>query len=553
MALAIAEGQAIGAGGRADVSRGPLRPEDIDRGIEFGRVLWRARFGDSPFFSRLVASLKVDLAFALYGEKLEPIYDALTAYLPLDRPNRSVTAWRDWDYLTAFLHHKLLLVDERRLILGGRNVEDSYHMAPSALVERYVFRDTDVEVELRDGERALTRAFEALWASPPLAARLAEVRQHAPNDRLVATEQADAACRHLDPKREEEAYRTCHGAAFIAALDLERRLDAEYEQLRSRAEAFRLRYRAAAPEARSPEFPVDAGAELYYLENVPFDRGQPPEARGRTYGVDSGRERAAGRYIHEVWWRALERICGLGRADRRQRLIIHNAYFLPPAPLLRHLGGVVDGRLDCRYLDVTILTNSPATTDLNVINVFGRHVARAFAAYYRAHRDPQRAAGVTYYEYRANPQTGRADYSLHSKVMVFGPDLYIGSANADVRSYMLDSNNGLFIRGAPSLLAAYTAWVDQLLADPRLVEDRTAWFLDGARQRRREEDEAYLAGRLRELTAGTELADRIPLDHLAVRLADLLDRAHDLSAGILDGGLLHLDAPQRFDRLFKLL
>jgi hypothetical protein len=137
--------------------------------------------------------------------------------------------------------------------------------------------------------------------------------------------------------------------------------------------------------------------------------------------------------------------------------------------------------------------------------------------------------------------------------MVFGPDLYIGSANADVRSYMLDSNNGLFIRRAPSLLAAYTAWVDRLLADPRLVEDRTAWFLDGARRHRREEDEAYLTRRLQELTAGTELADRVPLDHLAARLADLLDRAHDLSAGVLDGGLLHLDAPRRFDRLFKLL
>src|SRR5262249_20557202 len=157
LALAIAEGQAIGSGGLAKPQRGPLRPEDIDRAIEFGGILWRARFGNSPFFSRLVPSLKVNLAFALYGEQLEPIYDALTAYLPVDRPARPSTAWRDWDYLTAFLHHKLLLVDERRLILGGRNVEDPYHMAPSSLVERYLFRDTDVEVELREGERALTR------------------------------------------------------------------------------------------------------------------------------------------------------------------------------------------------------------------------------------------------------------------------------------------------------------------------------------------------------------------------------------------------------------
>jgi phosphatidylserine/phosphatidylglycerophosphate/cardiolipin synthase-like enzyme len=554
IALAIAEGHALGAAGPEKASRGPLRPEDIDRAIEFGRILWRARFGNASLsFARLVATLKVELAFALYGDKLQPIYDTLTAYLPLDRPARTGAALRDWDYLTAFLHHKLLLVDQRLLVLGGRNVEDSYHMAPSPLVHRYLFRDTDVQVELREGDGALTRAFEALWDFAPMTAPLAEVRQHAPNDTLMATEQADAACRHLDPKREDEAYRRCHAAAFTNALDLERRLDAQEERLKARAETFRAQYRAAGPEARGPQFTVDPGAQLYYLENVPFDRDRPPDARVRTYGAEVGREREAGRYIHAVWWPALEQICGLGRPDRRQRLIVHNAYFLPPAPLLRHLGAIVDGRLDCRYVDVTIVTNSADTTDLNIINVVARHVVRAFAAYNRAHRDPQRAARIAYYEYRANPTTGRADRSLHSKVMVFGPDLYIGSANADVRSYMLDSNNGLFIRGAPSLLAAYTAWVDALVADPALVVDRTDWFLDGARLRQRQEDEAFLARRLQEMTAGTELADRLPLDHLAARLAGILDRAHELSAEILYGGLFHRDAPRRFDRLFKLL
>jgi putative cardiolipin synthase len=553
MALAIAEGQGLSARALGGGARRPLRPEDVDRAIDFGQVLWQARFGNSPVFPRLVASLKLELAFALYGDKLQPVYDALTAYAPLERPARSAAAFRDWDHLTAFLHHKLLLVDGRHLVLGGRNLEDSYHMTVSPLVGRYLFRDTDVEVELRDTDPRLTQSFEALWEFPPMTATLDDVRRHAPNDALVALAHADLTCQHLGPTREEGPYRRCHDAALAAGRDLEWRLEQQFGHLRARAEAYRASYRPAPAAARSPEFPVDPGAEVHYLENVHFDRGRPPAERVRTYGVEPGRERESGRSIHAVWWKALERVCVLGRPDRRQRIIFHNAYFLPPAPLLRHLGAIVDGRLDCRHVDVTILTNSAATTDLNVINLVGGHVARAFAAYYRAHRDPARAARIAYFEYRANPVTGKADHSLHSKVLVLGPDLYVGSANADVRSYVLDTNNGLFIRSAPDLLAAYTAWVDRQVADGQLVEDRTAWFLDTARLGERGQDQAFVARRLRELTVGTRVDETIPLDHVALRLTGLLERAYELSAGILDGGLLHRAAPQRFDRLFKLL
>jgi hypothetical protein len=86
-----------------------------------------------------------------------------------------------------------------------------------------------------------------------------------------------------------------------------------------------------------------------------------------------------------------------------------------------------------------------------------------------------------------------------------------------------------------------------------LVEDRTAWFLDGARASSRADDEVFLAQRLRELTAGSNLEERVPLDHVAARLGGLLERAHGLSAGVLDGGLWCRDSARRFDRLFKLL
>jgi hypothetical protein len=60
-----------------------------------------------------------------------------------------------------------------------------------------------------------------------------------------------------------------------------------------------------------------------------------------------------------------------------------------------------------------------------------------------------------------------------------------------------------------------------------------------------------MARRLRGLTAATGLDEQVPLDHVAARLAGILERAHELAAGILDGGLTHLMAPRRFNRLFK--
>ena len=136
----------------------------MDLAIRAGRVFWEARSSNPEHFQQKVAELKLELAFALFGGKLNPLYDALRAYLPFgERPDRE-KFFRDWDYLTEFTHHKLLLVDGKEFQIGGRNIEDSYHMSPSPLVRKYLFMDTDVHAELQAEEPAMSQSFERTLA-----------------------------------------------------------------------------------------------------------------------------------------------------------------------------------------------------------------------------------------------------------------------------------------------------------------------------------------------------------------------------------------------------
>ena len=106
---------------------------------------------------------------------------------------------------------------------------------------------------------------------------------------------------------------------------------------------------------------------------------------------------------------------------------------------------------------VKILTNSRESTDLNVVNVYTDAWLKPVLE-----ADKKVSHFIDYREYKA---TGR---SLHAKVMIFGNDVFVGSANADGRSQYMDANNGIFIRNAPKLAAAYKAWLAKEIA-PSLV------------------------------------------------------------------------------------
>jgi len=171
--------------------------------------------------------------------------------LPTEKP-LTEAARQDWNHLTDFLHHKLLLVDGNRLQAGGRNVEDSYHMHPNPLAKKYIFMDTDISMELKGGGEGVTRAFDALWDFDAMVATLAEIRQHAPNDfvaNLDAYRDSALRCRaELTLSRRK----ACVDQQFQARFkDLALRLADNTKRMELSARTYRQTYaRKAFPRAR---------------------------------------------------------------------------------------------------------------------------------------------------------------------------------------------------------------------------------------------------------------------------------------------------------------
>ncbi len=454
MAYAISRGQDIDAEALASgaSSADSQRTEQLKA---LGKLFFKARYVGGA--EGLAAKLKLAFVRQTFGEQVNPVFDAVNSYLPLSRQN-NVKAQKDWDYLTEFLHHKFLLADRRALILGGRNVADSYHMHPNRLADKYIFMDTDVTLPLTARSDALAASFERLWNLHDMVAPLAEVRRHAPNDLLMNFKVLTAA------------QATCNQGKDQACVD--RYVDKHFVPLAARMQAvarahkqhlhdYTTKYRRHADWA---PLAIDAGANIFYFENLPFTDGK------RNYGARHNHEAAHNKNIQALWRAALQNVCAQQDAAPRE-VLLHNAYLFLPANLLQDIAAVLDGTRPCPGVTLTLLTNSLATTDLNVVNLLAVWQLKALADHLREAGPSAHAATLRYLEYR--PVDG-ANLSLHSKVMVFDRDIFIGSSNADLRSFMMDSNNGVFIRNAPDFVAAYTQRIHQLIDSPDRIADDTA-------------------------------------------------------------------------------
>jgi phosphatidylserine/phosphatidylglycerophosphate/cardiolipin synthase-like enzyme len=545
VALAVLRAQQIDLS-QLKASGGTASAAEKEQLRRLGRLYWDSRFAGP--FRRVAAKLQLAFAFSFYGETLNPIHDTFTAYLPVERRG-AAAALLDWEYLTDYLHHKLLLADRRQIQLGGRNVEDSYHMRPSPLVEKYIFLDTDLAADLRGGGEEVEAAFEALWDFRRMVASTAEVRQHAPNDLVANAAALDEAERICAATAGEAERQECASREFEArALPLAEREARHYEAMRRDAGRYRGEYPYAEAPDPSPTFPVDPGALVAYVENLPFLAGRGETPRERTYGARPGRRAGPGKGIHGLWLAGLENACHAATAAEPQRVVLHQAYFFPPSNLIAALGRMVEGGLDCRHVTVTVLTNSVETTDLNVVNLLARHAIKAFAEHSQARRRAGRSARFEYYEY-LNPGE-RARISLHTKVSVLGPDFLVGSANADVRSYVMDSNNGLLIRRAPQFLRLYLAHLDALLADPQRTRQQTQYFATVSRQQLLVEDRRVFQEMLAKYQAERWL-DAGQRREAEERLVQVLDQAYALTRAILAGGREGRARAGEFDRLFK--
>ena len=539
--------------GDVQVKTDEQRQESLRKGIEAARLFWQARSTNDKTLQRMLASLKLDLAFVFYGKTIRPLYERFSAYFPLNRPENSEQALTDWEFLTQFLHHKLLLVDGQYLIIGGRNVEDSYHMLKNDLTPYYVFHDTDLFVDLAEKSPALSWTFDNLWNYRQMTASLADVREHAPNDLVTATRKAHEVCEKCGSP--DGGCRACIEANLTQGLDHEAREREEHDLMQERAARYLKDYRPAMMGSRTPRFPIDPEAKLYYLENFPFERpdfGDAPDER--LFQPRNGHEGESGKYIHQVWLASLRNTCRLARESGPQQVILNNAYFFPPANLLRAFAQMVDGTMDCPNVRIVVLTNSPETTDLSMVNLAARYSLKAFADYMSRRRDAKRGATLRYFELkRQGVNLDRSDISLHSKVALFGPDIFVGSANADVRSYVLDTNNGMLIRNAPRLRQLYADWFYESIGDLMRINDKTRFFMQVSREDLLKQDAEIIGKTIRGLLE-TEAADKRVLPEPFVEvIVELLSRIYDLSTEIMQGKARQGGADQEFDALFKLL
>ncbi len=501
--------------------------------------------GDEARLARAEARIQLTTALSFLGSVLDPVNKAVKSYRP-SRAAEAADAARDWDHITDYLHHKLLLVDGTRLQLGGRNVEDSYHMHPNPLVRKYVFMDTDLQVDLAAGGEAMRRAFDRLWGFRNMIATLGEARQHAPNDIAANGEALSAARKTCAARSDAGARARCVGEEFArGALNQSAREQRRFEEMRDNAERYRREY---APQSGQPQgFDVDAGAGFFYVENIPFAGGFGEESKARSYGARNGQEAYSGKRIHGLWLASLLDACRTATEAAPKQVFLQNAYFFPPSNLTRALGRMVGGDLDCRHVTVTVLTNSIETTDLNVVNLLAGHVIKAFAEHVQAHRGPG-AARVRFFEYK-KPAAGPV-LSLHSKVSVFGDNVMVGSANTDVRSYMMDSNNGLFVRGAPKLRDAYLRYFSGILADKARTQDLTDHFASVSREQIKAENQVSFRELLAKYGAEKYLS---PAQQGAAEAAflGLLDRVYALTKASLAGSPDADAQAEEFNRLFK--
>ena len=532
------------------LASGPSAPSATQREQlkPLAQAYWNARTGDP--FQRLQGRLRLMFASAMFGEKVDPVFASFNNLLPVNR-ELSGASVNDWDYLSDFTHHKLLLADRRWLQMGGRNVEDSYHMRPNELTEKYVFMDTDLLAELSSDGAAVSATFDRLWQFDTMVASVAEVRQHAPNDfvaNVTALDEVERVCRTAVGGTAREA---CVDREFARrSLSLQQRMAAEGMAMVERAATYDRYAKGGQPQSQGA-LSIDSGASLFYLENLHLDKALPSGQQRRIYGARVGAEAESGKNIHDLWIDSLLGMCARATPLSPQRVVLHNAYFFPPAQMLAALAQMTDGRVDCSNVRITVLTNSVETTDLNVVNVLARHSMKALLDHLAQSGSKGRGARFEYVEYRGQ-QSGRI-LSLHTKLSVLGPDLLVGSANADVRSLMMDTNNAMLVRDAERLRGEYLQFIDSIIGDAGRARSVREELETKPRTVLIEEDMATF-DRIAEKYRLERRLDEADRAAAKLRLRGSLDAAYDLGRRSLDPTASEddrRDAQQAFNRLFK--
>ncbi len=537
MTLAIEQGQHISI--KQLAFSGSTASSGQIKGLKhFGKIYWKSRTG--PAYQRVFNRVKTAFAFQHYGDALNPVYASFSQFLPVERNNIDEAA-RDWDFFTDYTHHKLLLVDRQNMMLGGRNVEDAYHMHPNPLSAKYTFMDTDVLVHFEEPNQAMQHRFDTLWSFVTTAS-LPDIRQHAPNDFIANWHWANVACKD---RIQLEGCRT--DWLSRVNLPLEKRIALEKNKLEEHQQTYQTSYQASAEFAkRFPSFSVSNQAIGTYLENLPY-RATDREQR-RQFGAEYNQEAKSNKNIQDYWLTKLKKQC---RSEDKspKEVYFYNAYFFPPPNMMLAFKEMVNGTQNCSHVTLNIITNSVATTDLVPVNILASHSMKAFADFYMEHFDEQRSATIKYFEYQ---KTENEALSLHSKVTLFEDALVIGSANLDVRSYFMDTNNALAIEEDDELIRQYQQHLKARVNNANLLKLKNVELSSATMETMIANDRQLLQASLEKYSVQNKLSET-QHQNLIQKMEELTTAAYQLTKKLLesDSNSEKKQLSERFYQLFK--
>lgn len=458
---------------------------------------------DAYFKNDLIAKIKLSIALTTYGEMLNPIMNEITGRFPLSNSKTTTQKQaQEWDHITDFTHHKLLAVDSSGFQLGGRNIEDSYHMKSRVGgTGKYIFIDTDFYGKSQGNQVSdMEKAFDKLISVKGLVVDIATLEKQLSTDVLKNTDALSAAAgtcvqsqtQPLDkcvdtqikkmPNYKSESVRLSEVSTELT------KLVTEYNQKykKSYRDSWRVgNWSQGADQLSQQDLKT---AQFYYLENLPYLKSDNHPKR--NLGSKIGLESRYSKNIHAAWYRGLENACYLSHKEKKEvRVIFNSAYVFMPSGLIYRLAKMINGDYgDCSRVRITVLTNSFETTDLNIINIFARYQLKELFQYHEnvkvafaqteknvaPRKIPRLFPSLDYYEF--NKSAVGDGISLHTKLTLIGDDMIVGSANADTRSYYMDTNNALFIRNAHELNREYEQYVDRLIQDRKMTTPMMDYF-----------------------------------------------------------------------------
>lgn len=494
--ISVIEGQEVNLEA-LKASQGNSTEAERNQLKEFAKLFVQAKVrGD------IDAKFKLWLAFSVHGEQITPIYNLITESLPFISQG---TNTKDWAHLTDYTHHKLLLVDNTYMQLGGRNIEDSYHMKTNDVYsgknKKYIFMDTDFAstVSKKSGAE-IKSTFDNLWNLSWMVSDLKEVDATLELDSLARMDllgKALQVCKGQSQSSnvENQTRRTCLERQYrlISSADpygRPQRLAKVESAINNFANLYYKNHKANLGEAdvinnQSGRFSdLDKKkSKIYYIENLPYARpGWSDKLAGkaeptRQYGADLHNEYQSNKNIHELLVRGLENVCHTQDPSVSKEIILHNAYFFPPPSVMRAFGKMMTGEWACGGVTVIILTNSYETTDLFPVNAVA---STQFKALFTTNAEELRkghgrSAKFRLLEYKR--QSHGDERSLHSKVSLLGNDLIVGSANMDIRSYAMDTNNGVYIENAKDLAKDYRDFVNTIISSEIRDENNQVKFV----------------------------------------------------------------------------